>query len=221
MIRTFAKKIIAPCQNKMIAPSTVQELAQRAEVCTGLTTLEKPGKNKGERGQAVEKLLGLENGNDLTDVSDGDLKTTTLGQTIFITQLSHCLPEIIEQNVTFDESKVGRKIKNCLYVVYDKEKALMGKYLVSTESHPEHYEKLAEDYNHICRQIIEIYYRKQTLKTINGPNKILQIRTKASKNAKTNEYTPLLYKNHQLKDKYMAFYLRSSFSKHLVSNTAC
>ena len=87
MIRTFAKKIIAPCQNKMISPSTVEELAQRAEVCAGLTRLEKPGKNKGERGQAVEKLLGLENGNDLTDVSDGDLKTTTLGQTIFITQL--------------------------------------------------------------------------------------------------------------------------------------
>ena len=221
MIRKLVKNMIAPCKNEVLVPSTVRELAQRAELCTGLTTLEKPGKNKGERGQAVEKLLGLENGNDLTDVSDGDLKTTTLGQTIFITQLSHCLPEIIEQNVTFDESKVGRKIKNCFYVVYDKEKALMGKYLVSTESHPEHYEKLAEDYNYICRQIIEIYYRKKTLKTINGPNNLLQIRTKASKNAKTKKYTPLLYKNHQLKDKYMAFYLRSSFSKHLVSNTAC
>ena len=65
--------------------------------------------------------------------------------------------------------------------------------------------------------IKKIYNNKQILNTINGPNKLLQIRTKASKNSK-GEYLPLVYKNHQLKDKYMAFYLTSSFSKRLLKN---
>jgi hypothetical protein len=43
----------------------------------------------------------------------------------------------------------------------------------------------------------------------------LQIRTKASKN-KNGFYQPLLYKGHQLKDKYMAFYLRANFGKSII-----
>ena len=202
--------------NNTTAPSTVEELTEVAKTCVGLSTVKKPGKNKGERGQKVENLLGLENTNALTDVSDGDLKTTTLGQTIFISSLGHCLPEIIEQGVEFDVSKVGRKIGNCLYVAYDKEGNLLGNEKHSKESHPEHHKKLTEDFQHISGEIKKIYSEKGTLSTINGPNKLLQIRTKASKNSK-GKYPPLVYKNHQLKNKYMAFYLLSSFSKELFN----
>jgi len=43
---------------------------------------------------------------------------------------------------------------------------------------------------------------KDELHTINGPNKLLQIRTKASK--VKGSYTPLIFRGHQLKNKYMA-----------------
>ena len=142
--------------------------------------LEKPGKNKGERGQKLEKLLGLENNNNLTDVSDGDLKSTTIGQTIALTQLSHCLEEIIESSCSFEQSKLGKKITNCVYVIFKKNKDHVGNFLITKDTHPEHYKKLVEDFDYISKEIRKIYKSKEKLKTINGPNKLLQIRTKDS-----------------------------------------
>ena len=195
---------------------TVEELSKLANECLQLSDIENTGKNKGERGQKVENLLGLNNTNTLTDCIDGDLKTTTIGQTIFITQLLHVLKEIIEGKISFDESKVGKKIGKCLYLVYDKNKGLLGKFHVTKSKYPIHYSKLSEDFDFISNEIRRIYDEKGTLHTINGPNKLLQIRTKDSK-----PYNPLNYNEHQLKDKYMAFYLRSSFAKSLLNNELC
>ena len=52
--------------------------------------------------------------------------------------------------------------------------------------------------------------------TINGPNKLLQIRTKASKNPKTGLYAPLMFKGKMLKNKNMAFYMCANFGKSLL-----
>ena len=38
-----------------------------------------PGRNKGERGQALELILGIPNSSALTDLEDGELKTFTVG----------------------------------------------------------------------------------------------------------------------------------------------
>ena len=56
----------------------------------------KPGRNKGERGQLIEIALGVGNSSNLRDLIDGELKTFTIGESIAVTQLKHCLQEIIE-----------------------------------------------------------------------------------------------------------------------------
>ena len=196
---------------------TVKEISLvAANKLQNLDNLKKPTKNKGSRGQLAENVLGLDNTNTLTDCKDGDVKTFTIGQTIFITQLKHCLHDIVINHVPFEDSKPGRKIANCCYIPYSKDGHNMGSYFVSNKTHSHHYKKLAEDYDFICKTIREKYEKKETLSTINGPNKLLQIRTKASKIQ--GVYPPLMFNGVQLKDKYMAFYIRAKFGKSLVNN---
>jgi hypothetical protein len=54
----------------------------------------------------------------------------------------------------------------------------------------------------------------QSLHTISGPNKIMQIRTKASKGK--NGYSPLCYNGVELKNKSMAFYFLSKYVKDVI-----
>jgi hypothetical protein len=177
-----------------------------------------PSKNKGSRGQMLELALGIPNSSALTDLSDGEVKTYTIGETICITQLNHCLHEIIKQIIPFEESKLGIKLQQILYIAFNKNGTYKGSALLNKDIHPLHFEHLVEDYNHICIAIRNIYINKGELYTITGPNELLQIRTKASKNKNTGNYTPLVYEKHILKNKYMAFYLRSDFGKKLFNN---
>ena len=143
----------------------------------------KPKRNKGARGQLIELALGIPNSSKLTDLIDGELKTFTVGQTIYV-------------GFTKDNDHVGTKI-------------------VNSELDPQHYQQLAEDYGYIAANIKVAYENGATLHTITGPNNLLQIRTKASKN-NYGEYTPLCYNGVELKDKYMAFYLLSDFGKQVL-----
>jgi hypothetical protein len=199
----------------MTEQPTVGEVFQRANNNTSLDTVSKPGRNKGERGQQVELNLGLKNTNCLTDCIDGDIKTSTLGQTIFITQMGHTMEEIIDNSCTFENSRVGKKISNCMYIIYSPCGEKLGQYFVSRKSHPEHYRELEEDYGFIVNTIRDTYAVGDELKTTTGPNKLLQIRTKASKGI-DGAYPPFVYKGKRLKDKYMAFYICSRFGKMLV-----
>ena len=94
--------------------STNQVLAKLKT--TDFSYLDKPGKNKGARGQLLEVALGLENNNDLQDLTDGEIKTFTMGQSIAVTSLAHCLPDIIDGSLEFEESKVGIKMSQTVYV---------------------------------------------------------------------------------------------------------
>lgn len=179
------------------------------------STVQKPTRNKGERGQLIEVTLGVENSSDLKDMIDGELKTFTIGETIAITQLNHCLSEIIENAVEFEESKVYQKLSQVIYIGFTRSNEYVGSATISEDTHSEHYLKLAEDYGYISSQIRVAYSEGKELNTITGPNNLLQIRTKASKN-KFGEYTPLCYDGIQLKDKNMAFYLCSHFGKSLL-----
>ena len=84
------------------------------------------------------------------------------------------------------------------------------------QTHQDLCNKLEEDYNYICDRIRESYETGQILRTINGKNKLLQIRTKASK-TKLGDYVPLEYNGKRLKDKAMAFYLKTTFEKQLFN----
>jgi len=178
------------------------------------TTLESPGKNKGTRGQMLELALGVPNSSDLKDLVDGELKTYTFGQSIACTQLLHCLPDVVNE-VPFKDTKLGRKMEQTIYVGFSKKNEYQATVTLNKETHPEHYLHLEEDYKYICSAITRALQEKTQLATITGPNKLLQIRTKATKSV-DGTYKPLVFNGHELKDKGMAFYLCSQFGKHLL-----
>ena len=194
---------------------------------TDFTQFEKPGKNKGSRGQFLETALGIPNTFNLKDLVDGELKSFTVGETIAVTQLKHCLSEIIEDSVSFDDSKVGQKLKQTVYVGFSRSNDYVGTEMLNEETHPEHYQELREDFEFITKQFRIAFERGVELDqlgfvnrkgepshTITGPNGLLQVRTKASK-TKTGTYVPLSFKDVTFNDKGMAFYLCGQFGRNL------
>ena len=194
------------------------------------TKLPKPSTNKGDRGQLLELALGIPNSSNLTDMVDGELKTYTKGESIAVTQLNHCIPEILK-GVSFNDSKVGKKLEQTLYVGFDKDNNFLGFVETNQTTDKEHYRQLEEDYNFICDKIRTAYQLKIELNqlegqpinrkgklsyTITGKNKLLQIRTKASKNSK-GEYIPEKFNDVILNpNSKMGFYLCGRFGKELM-----
>lgn len=179
------------------------------------SSVQKPARNKGKRGQIIEQAVGLDNNSSLKDMVDGELKSYTVGETIAVTQLKHCLSEIIDNSVEFEDSKVGKKLSQVIYVGFTRKNEYIGNITLNQNTHGEHYQHLAEDYGYISAQIRAHYSEGKELNTITGPNNLLQIRTKASK-TKRGDYTPMCYNGIQLKDKSMAFYLVSNFGKTIL-----
>ena len=171
-----------------------------------------PGRNKGGRGLWVEEQLGMVQSSQLNDFDDGELKAFKEGQTIAVTMLQHCLDEIFDRNVSYSESNVGKKLYNVLFVKFAKTGEFVKSLVSNSQIHRELHYKLSEDYNYICEKIRERYNNNQELNTINGPHKLLQIRTKANKN-RLGKYVPLEYNGKRLKDKAMAFYLTRTFEQ--------
>lgn len=192
---------------------TVPQTAAKLKV-TDFSAFPKPGKNKGARGQLIEIALGIPNSSNLKDLVDGELKTFTVGESIAVTQLNHCLSEIIEDGVNFSESKVGEKLSQTIYVGFTRANDYVGTAVLNPETHPEHYKELEEDYNFICDAIRAMFNAGKELSTITGPNGLLQIRTKASKT--NGRYVPLTFAGCTLKNKGMAFYLCGKFGKEVV-----
>jgi DNA mismatch repair protein MutH len=192
--------------------NTLQVAAQLK--VTDFKAFAKPAKNKGSRGQLLEIALGIPNTSNLKDLVDGEIKTFTIGESIAVTQLKHCLSEIIEDQVSFSESKVGEKLKQTIYVGFTRSNDYVGTEILNEETHAKHYQELEEDYNFICDSIRTLFDAGKQLGTITGPNKLLQIRTKASKT--NGSYVPLTFAGCTLKDKGMAFYLCGKFGKELL-----
>ena len=151
-----------------------------------------PGRNKGGRGLWVEEQLGMVQSSQLNDFDDGELKAFKEGQTIAVTMLQHCLDEIFDRSVSYSESNVGKKLYNVLFVKFAKTGEFVKSLVSNSQIHRELHYKLSEDYNYICEKIRERYNNNQELNTINGPHKLLQIRTKANKN-RLGKYVPLEY----------------------------
>ena len=172
-----------------------------------------PGRNKGGRGQWVERQLGLDLGSNLIDFVNGELKAFKESEPIAVTMLLHCFDEVFDRSISFSESKVGKKLKNVLFVQFAKKTGkFVGSVVTNAESHRELYYKLSEDYNDVCEGIRRCYENKEDVHTINGRNGYLQIRSKA--NAKPDgSYNPLVYKGQQVYHCAMAFYLRNQFAR--------
>lgn len=178
------------------------------------SNLQKPGKNKGERGQLLEIALGISNSSDLKDLDDGELKSFTQGESIAVTQLKHCLTEIIEDCVSFSESKVAEKLNQTIYVGFTRSNDYLGSVTLSEETDPTHYQQLAEDYEFICDKIRYAFENEIQLNTTTGPHGLLQIRTKDSKIK--GKYHPIVFAGVTLKDKGMAFYLCGKFGQEVL-----
>ena len=170
------------------------------------TTLPKPRKNKGVRGQLLELALGIPNSSKLTDMVDGELKSYTKGESIAVTQLKHVLPEIFNET-PFKDSKVGRKLSNTLYVGFDRDNNFLGTAKINYTDN----KLIADDFEYISHVIRFRYLTGQQLNTITGLNKILQIRTKDSK-----PYHPVVWNGHTLKNKGMGFYLTGKYAKGII-----
>ena len=169
-----------------------------------------PGKNKGGRGLWVEDQLGMVQSSKLNDFDNGELKAFKEGQTIAVTMLQHCLSEIFDKKVSYSQSNVGKKLKNVLFVKFAKTGEFVKSLVTNADNNRQLYYDLSVDYNYICDEIRRRFYSNRELNTITGPNKLLQIRTKANKN-KLGKYVPLEYNGKRLKDKAMAFYLTRTF----------
>ena len=174
------------------------------------------GRNKGKRGQGIEKLCGKELCSGLLDFDDGEGKSHKEGQTIFVTQLQHCLPEIFDPSISYSQSKVGRKLENVWFIKFSESGTYVDDLIFNGDKYREICYKISEDYNYIGGEIRRRHEIGKELNTINGPrdkngkHKLLQIRTKASKKD-DGTYTPLEYKGKRLKNKGMAFYLTRKF----------
>ena len=168
------------------------------------------GRNKGGRGQSIEQMLGLPNGMTLLDFVNGELKVFKESEPIAVTMLLHCFDEVFDRSISFSESKVGKKLKNVLFVKFAKTGKFVKSLVTNADNNRQLYYDLSVDYNYICDEIRRRFYSNRELNTITGPNKLLQIRTKANKN-KLGKYVPLEYNGKRLKDKAMAFYLTRTF----------
>ncbi len=174
--------------------------------------LPKPRKNKGVRGQLLELALGIPNSSKLTDMVDGELKSFTKGESIAVTQLRHVLPEIIGHDFKlFKDSKVGIKLRNTLFVSFDRDNNYLGSTTLNAETHPEIYDMIEEDFEFIGEEIQSRWLDDKELSTITGLNGLLQIRTKDSK-----PYSPIYYEDVKLSNKGYAFYLTGKFGRNIT-----
>ena len=178
------------------------------------TTLPKPRKNKGVRGQLLELALGIPNSSKLTDMVDGELKSFTKGESIAVTQLKHTLPQIFDKT-PFSQTKIGIKLQQTLYVGFDRQNNFLGTTTLTPDTAPEHYELLQNDFDFIANRIRESFYNKSELHTINGVNGLLQIRTKDSKDRNGN-YHPIYWKGQKMTNKGFAFYLTGKYAKSII-----
>ena len=169
------------------------------------TTLPKPRKNKGVRGQLLELALGIPNSSKLTDMVDGELKSFTKGESIAVTQLKHTLPQIFDKT-PFPQTTIGIKLQQTLYVGFDRQNNFLG-----TATHTETNKLIESDYNEIC----EFVRNTETLHTFTGSNGILQIRTKDSKD-RNGHYHPIMWEGKEISNKGFACYLTGRYAKGII-----
>ena len=178
--------------------------------------------NKGNDGQRVMTAIGLANDSRPLDFDDGDLKTNKHlkgkpSETLFISQIKKRIGEF-ENGLKFHDSWIYAKIKRFVYLPIHKDNSpnhVIGiPQLISEEIYPDLYKKIEEDFNYVSLNIQNCIQNKEALHTTTGPNNFLQIRSKDSKK-KDGTYNAIVFNEHQLYSKNMAFYFTIPFLKEL------
>lgn len=184
-------------------------------------------RNKGKVGQLVEKFLGISPGNRNLDFVDGELKTfkckakckvnfievdgteeeescISPKETLAITQIStNNIADYL--SLDFEETGLYKKIQRILFVPVNKEAREEEWYIPSVKlvaTTQEYGDELKEDFEYIISEIKKM----GKIKTITGPNKYLQIRSKDSQ-----PYKPIFFNGKQLSNKNYAFYFKKEF----------
>ena len=134
-----------------------------------LTGLKKKSRNKGFKGMKLEKKLGIPCSNQLTDMTDGELKSFTVGQSIKITSLGHCLSEIINKT-RFKDCKLGTKTDQILFVGFNKDGDYMGHTLLNQSVKPNIYRKVLKIIITFAKKLLNAT-KKGTIAYNNGSTK--------------------------------------------------
>ena len=187
-------------------------------------------RDKGSIGKQVEIALGLSNSQTLKDCVDGEIKTLTtkpgrngvaLKDAPAITQVPHTLDDIVNET-DFYSTKLFEKMKRVLFIFLhqetkhktsDKSYTHYGFLDFQDKQHSDWLKLLEQDYEHISNEINNIITNNLKFHTINGPNKIIQIRTKDS--LVNNSYNPIKYKGKVYSNKNYAWYFKKNIIKEL------
>ena len=172
--------------------------------CHGLKYSQK--NNKGGSGNLLETVIGIGQGSDPIDLTDGEIKAFKKGQTIAISMIRTHIHELVE-GYSFKGSWIYNKIKQTVFVPRWEDKNNKNKtfftepYLWNEKTYAEDFLKVEEDWNYICEEVSKCYWTGKLMHTINGPNKFIQIRTKGG-----SEDGPIYYNDVKISEKPRAFY---------------
>jgi DNA mismatch repair protein MutH len=178
---------------------------------------------KGNTGKLLEKILGLPPGNSLRDFEDGELKTNKCDanakplETMFISQISSRFDELLDEDLSFKESWIYKKIKHLLYVPVVKSDNnpdnwyfLPYKYVEINENGGL-FSQLENDFIDIKKQIeVHLNSKDNFIHTSSG--RYIQIRTKDAK-----PYNPIFSNqlNREVSNKNFAFYFKKDFMREI------
>lgn len=185
--------------------------------------------NKGNTGQFLQQLLDMPNNSNLTDFSDGELKTNKSHangmprETMFITQISKDFDSLFFENLK--TNRLLDKIDNLLYLPVVKpdgsspeEWYFLPARHIDSEQNQALKEIYLQDFLDIKQQILEHLHSSKDgyIHTSNG--KYIQIRSKDSKRADGN-YNPIYsdFLGREVSNKNHAFYFKTDFMKAIQS----
>jgi DNA mismatch repair protein MutH len=180
--------------------------------------------NKGNVGQLLEKYIGLKLGCNLTDFSDGELKTNKsdrLGnplETMFITQVSNEIDNLVsEPALAFEDSKLYKKIQNLVFLPICKSSKDRRNWFFVSCHHVDLREikslrlQIKSDYELITKRLRWNIENAPDgyIHTSNG--EFIQVRSKDSK-----PYYPIYSKKYgrHVSNKNHAFYFKKEFMRH-------
>ena len=207
---------------KKIKNKNIKELIE-----TSNTTIKEIKINKGGAGQLLLQYLNLPLDSKLQDFEDGELKTNKTDkkgkskETIFITQISQIIDELVdEEPKIFIKSNLFKKINNLLFIGICKDDADFNKwfftncYHINSIKDSEIYTQLETDYYSICSQLVKSIKNSKDkfIHTANG--KFIQVRSKDSK-----PYHPIYSKifKKNISNKNHAFYFKKEFMEYVKS----
>jgi len=207
---------------KKIKNKNIKELIE-----TSNTTIKEIKINKGGAGQLLLQYLNLPLDSKLQDFEDGELKTNKTDkngkskETIFITQISQIIDELVdEEPKIFIKSNLFKKINNLLFIGICKDNTDFNKwfftncYHINSIKDSEIYSQLETDYYSICSQLVKSIKNSKDkfIHTANG--KFIQVRSKDSK-----PYHPIYSKifKKNISNKNHAFYFKKEFMEYVKS----